>query len=267
MNSQFIDTHAHLYGDEFAEDLPDVIDRAIQAGAQHLFIPSTDLPSAIKAKKLWEIYPGLCYPMIGLHPEDIPSNSKEMLEPMEEILKHPHPYIGIGEVGLDYYWDTSYKEEQKRVFRIQIEWSLEYQLPLMIHAREAHHDLVELVAHYKNESSLCGVFHCFTGTVEEALELLETFPRFVLGVGGVSTFRKSILPEVLPHIPIERIVLETDSPYMAPVPFRGKRNEPSFIPYIANKLAEIYGVSVGEVMETTTQTALRMFSKHINNDR
>ena len=256
----YIDTHAHIYGEEFSEDIDGVIDRARSAGAAGILLPSTDEASANNAVALCGRYAGFLYPMLGLHPEDVTADYGEVLLRMEKKLQKPHPFVAIGEVGLDFYWDTSMKKEQTNAFCRQVEWSLEYCLPLMIHSRAAHHELVECVKPYAGEKALCGVFHCFSGSPEEAAELLDTFPSFLLGIGGIVTFKNSALPEVLAgSVPLNRIVLETDSPYMAPVPHRGKRNEPSFVPCIINRLAEIYQVSPEEVAEITTRNAVEMF--------
>jgi TatD DNase family protein len=253
----FIDTHTHLYGDEFKDDIDEVVARAQAAGAGKLFLPATDLPSAEEACRLSRRYPGVCYPMLGLHPEDLPDNYSQILDSMEQLLKQPHPYIGIGEVGLDFYWDSSKAEQQCEAFSRQAEWSLRYGLPLMIHFRGAQQALVDCLTPF-GKDRLSGVFHCFSGTADEAAKLLE-FPHFKLGIGGIVTFKKSKLPEALKQVPLRRIVLETDAPYMAPVPFRGRRNEPSFLPSVIQKLAEVYGTTTEKVMEVTTANALETF--------
>ena len=177
---------------------------------------------------------------------------------MHNLLQGPHPYIAIGEVGLDYYWSRDFADEQLKAFEEQVKWSVETQLPLMIHCRKAQNEMVAIMRRYAHQLP-GGVFHCFTGNQKEALELLS-FPQFALGIGGVSTFKSSHLREDLPAVvPLNRIVLETDSPYMAPVPLRGQRNESSFIPHIINTLATSYGVTPDEVARITTETALRLF--------
>ena len=200
--------------------------------------------------------------MMGLHPTDIEDDYKQVLADMEKLLAVPdHPYIAVGEVGLDYYWDKSKAKEQEETFRIQIEWAIKYHLPLMIHSRSAHRQLVTAITEYMGES-LTGVFHCFGGTTEEAEELLQ-FPGFVLGIGGVVTYKNSPLPETLKNVPLERIVLETDSPYLAPVPYRGKRNESAYIVEVLRKIAEIYNVSEQEAEDITNSNVRRIF-KHLN---
>ena len=254
----FIDTHAHLDGEEFRQDLPQVVERARAAGAIKVFLPAVDETSALSAIALSAQYIGFLYPMLGLHPEGLPADWQEMLGRMKQLLQKPHPFIAIGEVGLDLYWDTSRREEQITVFQEQVKWALEYDLPLMIHCRKAQSELLQCLQPYVDEERLRGVFHCFSGTAEEAAQLLQ-FPHFCLGVGGILTFRKSQLPQVLSSVPLHRLVLETDSPYMAPVPHRGQRNEPSFVPIIAERLAQVYGIGADEVERVTTDNALRLF--------
>ncbi|MBQ8097988.1 MAG: TatD family hydrolase [Bacteroidaceae bacterium] len=256
---QFIDTHAHLYGEEFLSDIDEVLSRARQSGAHKIFLPSTTMQSAFQASQLSERYPGFLYPMLGLHPEDIPQGDYHSeLAKMEKLLSAgSHPFIGIGEVGLDFYWDASRREEQLEVFRIQVGWALKYDLPLMIHSRSAHADLMACLEPFRG-SGLRGVFHCFTGTAAEARDLLS-HSGFMLGIGGVVTFKKSALPEALREVPLSRIVLETDSPYMAPVPHRGKRNESAFVPEIIARLAQLYSVGPDEVALQTTRNALGLF--------
>ena len=254
----FTDTHAHLYGEEFADDLDEVIARARAAGATRIFLPPTDLRSTESAVKVCSRYPGLCFPMIGIHPEDLGEHPEDDLRAMEEHLQGPHPFIAIGEVGLDLYWDTSRKEEQIRVFHAQIQMALRHGLPLMIHVRNAYPELIEALSDYRGETRLRGVIHCFTGTLGEAQALLHS-GHFALGIGGVVTFKKSTLPQVLREVPLNRLTLETDAPYLTPAPFRGKRNEPSYIPYVIEKLAEIYQVTPAAITEATEATTRALF--------
>lgn len=257
----YIDTHTHLDGEEFVEDIDDVVNRAREAGAEKLLVPGINLSSIPTMQALCDRYPGYVYQMIGLHPEDVKEDWKDVLDKMYSILRESpaRTYIAIGEVGLDYYWSREFENEQLEAFERQVEWSIETRLPLMIHCRKAQNEMVRLMRRYAKDLP-GGVFHCFTGNQHEAAELLE-FDRFVLGIGGVLTFKKSHLPEDLPaSVPLSRIVLETDSPYMAPVPHRGKRNESSFVPHIIRRLAEAYGVTEEEVCHTTTATANRLFA-------
>jgi TatD DNase family protein len=203
--------------------------------------------------------------MLGLHPTDLPENPKPLLDRMEQALENPeHPYVAIGEVGIDLYWDDTRASEQVVALQRQAEWAIRFNLPLIIHSRAAHRLLVDTLLPFADKLP-GGIFHCFGGTAEEAEELLTAFPRFVLGIGGVVTFKKSTLPEVLKTtVPLERIVLETDAPYLAPTPHRGKRNEPAYLTLVVQKLAEIYDVSPAEVERVTTETALRIFPKLAN---
>lgn len=257
----FIDTHTHLDGKEFDEDRDDVILRAKEAGVGKVFIPAIDLPSVDTVLATCSRYPGYAYPMIGLHPEEVKADWSDVLDKMRQRLDQPeHPFIAIGEVGLDYYWSREFEHEQLEAFERQVQWSIEYRLPLMIHCRKGQNEMVNMMRRYKNELP-GGVFHCFTGNEKEAAELLQ-FDNFVLGIGGVLTFKKSHLPETLPAaVPLGRIVLETDSPYMAPVPMRGKRNESAYTLYVLKRLAECYGVSEEKVAETTTANVYRVFGK------
>lgn len=255
----FIDTHTHIDGEEFKDDLDEVIARAKEAGAIQLLLPGINYASLASMKTVCERYPDFIRPMIGLHPEDVKEDYKEVLEKMHALLPEWKGKIcAIGEVGLDYYWSREFEKEQLIAFEEQVKWSIETQLPLMIHCRKAQNEMVKIIRRYEKELP-GGVFHCFTGNQIEATELLQ-FDKFVLGIGGVSTFKKSHLAEDLAAVvPMNRIVLETDAPYMAPAPHRGERNESSFIPYIIEKLAFAYGVSNDELAETTTKTAKEVF--------
>lgn len=257
---QFIDTHCHLDGEEFSADRDQVVRRAREAGVQKVLVPAIDLKSVQTVLDTCRQYPGYCYPMIGLHPEEVRADWREVLSAMRQQLTPDSPFIAIGEVGLDYYWSREFEHEQLEAFEEQVRWSVETRLPLAIHCRKAQNELVSILKKYAKELP-GGVFHCFTGNEQEARELLQ-FDGFVLGIGGVLTFKKSHLPEVLPSVvPLDRIVLETDAPYMAPVPMRGQRNEPAFTAHVLQKLAEAYGVSPQEVAERTTDNATRVFKK------
>ncbi len=252
-----IDTHAHLYDEAFVEDLDACIHRAKASGVSKIFLPAIDLPSVTEVLKLSQIYKGYCYPMIGLQPEEVHADYAEVLSKMEEILKQ-ESYIGIGEVGLDFYWTRDFEKEQLIAFERQVEWAVQYHLPLMIHCRRAQNELLHILKPYQKEL-VGGVFHCFTGNPKEAEHYLE-MDKFCLGIGGVSTFKSSHLRVDLPQsVPLERIVLETDSPYLAPTPYRGKRNESSYILEVCRCLAESYDRTVEEVAKITTNNALRVF--------
>lgn len=256
----FIDTHSHIYGEEFDEDRDAVVQRAVDAGAECILLPNIDANSVGPMLALCDDYPALCRPMMGLHPTELPDDPAPLLRQMEALLATGR-FIAVGEVGIDLYWDASRREEQMDVFRQQIEWSIRYRLPLVIHSRAAHQELMEVMTPFKADLP-GGIFHCFGGTAEEACELLD-FPRFVLGIGGVVTFKKSTLPDILrQHVPLDRIVLETDAPYLAPTPHRGKRNETAYIPLIIDKLAAIYETSPAQIAEVTTATAKSLFKIH-----
>lgn len=246
---KLIDTHCHLDGEEFAEDLEAVVVRAREAGVGAIGIPGIDLSSCDTVLALCRRYPGYCYPMLGLHPEEVKADWQDVLAQIKTKLIDAQ-VVAIGEVGLDFYWSREFEQAQLAAFEEQVRWAVELQLPLMIHCRKAQHEMVAILKRYKEQLS-GGVFHCFTGNEQEAKELLQ-FERFVLGVGGVLTFKKSHLPEVLPAcVPLSRIVLETDAPYMAPVPMRGQRNEPAFVAYVLQRLAEAYGVDAETVAKQT----------------
>ena len=251
-----IDTHCHLDGEEFKEDLEGVIARAHQAGVKAIGVPGINLSSLKTVLDVCRQYPNYCYPMLGLHPEDVKDDWREVLDHIKTFLTSH--IIAIGEVGLDFYWSREFEQEQLEAVEEQVRWSVELGLPLMIHCRKAQNEMVTILKKYKDQLP-GGVFHCFTGNEIEARELLQ-FDRFVLGIGGVLTFKKSHLPEVLPAVvPLSRIVLETDAPYMAPVPMRGKRNEPAFVALVQRRLAEAYGVSEEEVSRQTDANVDRVF--------
>nr|WP_303217273.1 TatD family hydrolase [uncultured Prevotella sp.] len=268
---KIVDTHTHLDGEEFDEDRSEVILRAKEAGVGMVFLPAIDVKTSEAVLKLSHEYPGYAYPMVGLHPEEVKADWKEQLKKIEAILdehltavdglggiKYKSDYIAIGEIGLDFYWSREFEKEQLEAFEKQVEWSYETGLPLMIHCRKAQNEMLHILRKWKDKLP-GGVFHCFTGNQQEAKELLE-YDNFVLGIGGVSTFKSSHLREDLPAaVPLERIVLETDSPYMAPVPYRGKRNESAFVVQVMKTLATAYGVSEEEVAKVTNQNVERVF--------
>lgn len=251
-----IDTHTHLFCEEFDDDRELALIRAKQAGVSRLFMPNIDDTSMEALLDMCDKHKE-CYPLMGLHPTSVDSSWEERLSKVEKVLRSGRKFYGIGEVGLDLYWDKTYVNEQKLAFNTQIEWALEFDLPLIIHCRNAHNELMECMSPYK-ESQLRGIFHSFGGDNAEAASLLE-FKNFMLGINGIVTFKKSSLPETLSQIPLERIVLETDSPYLAPVPHRGQRNESAFIVSTAEKLAAIYEVPIEEIAQQTTTNALKVF--------
>lgn len=252
----FIDTHTHLYTEEFDGDRELAIVRAKEAGVTRMFMPNIDDTSVDAMLALCNSHEG-CYPMIGFHPTSVGADWKSRLSAVRRWLDSPQVFYGIGEVGLDLYWDKTYRKEQMEVFETQVVWALERHLPLIVHCREAYPELLEVLEPYK-KTELKGIFHSFTGTEEVAGRLLD-FPGFMLGINGVVTFKKCTLSEVLPYVPLSRIVLETDSPYLAPVPFRGKRNESAYLLKVAEKLAEIYSVPLEVVARETTANASKVF--------
>ncbi len=270
----YIDTHCHLDGQEFAEDRDAVVQRAREAGCMRIFLPAIDVATCQTVLDVCRQYPDYCLPMLGLHPEEVRADWREQLAAIKSLLAprtsnlEPRTsplaprIIAIGEVGLDYYWSREFEQEQLEAFEEQVRWSAETQLPLMIHCRKAQNELVAILKKYAQDLP-GGVFHCFTGNDQEAAEFLQ-FDRFVLGIGGVLTFKKSHLPEVLPRVvPLDRIVIETDAPYMAPVPMRGQRNEPAYTRYVLTKLAESYGVGEEEICRHTNENVKKVFGIQI----
>lgn len=253
---KLIDTHSHLFVDDFDADRPEVMLRAREAGITHILMPNIDVASVEPMLRVCGEYPGYCFPMIGLHPTEVDANYRDALAALKPLLDE-HPFIAVGEVGLDLYWDKTYKAEQLAALEEQIGWALERNLPLVIHSREAFPELYALFSHYK-ESPIRGVFHSFTGTTDEAHALLE-FSGFTLGINGVVTFKKSTLPDALSEVPLSRIVVETDSPYLAPTPYRGKRNESSYVARVVEKLSEIYALSPDAIADTTYRNACVVF--------
>ena len=258
----YIDTHCHLDGEEFAADRDAIVQRAREAGCTHIFLPAIDAASCQTVLDVCAQYPDFCRPMLGLHPEEVRADWREQLSTIKGLLSsainHQSSVLAIGEVGLDYYWSREFEQEQLEAFEEQVKWAVELQLPLMIHCRKAQNELVAVLKKYAKDLP-GGVFHCFTGNEQEARQLLE-FDRFVLGIGGVLTFKKSHLPEVLPAcVPLDRIVLETDAPYMAPVPLRGQRNESSYIVHVIDCLAKSYEVTPDVIARTTTANVSRVF--------
>jgi TatD DNase family protein len=254
----FIDTHSHLFLEEFAEDLPLVMQRAKAAGVSRIYMPNIDCSTIKPLLDTVARYPDYCFPMIGLHPTSVNSGFREELKVMKEMLEQSHPFVAIGEVGMDLYWDRTFIDEQFEAFETQIQWSAQYQLPLVIHSRDSFEEVYQVIKR-NEDKNLKGIFHSFTGTKEEAERLLQ-FNGFYLGINGVVTFKKSTLPEVLKSVPLERLVLETDSPYLTPAPNRGKRNESANVKDTLLKLAAIYQRPAEEVAEITTINALKIFN-------
>ena len=251
------DTHCHLYVAEFDDDRASMVERAVASGTTRMMLPNIDLESVDRILSLANEQPGHCFPMMGLHPCSVKENYKTVLEEIERLLFNGK-YIGVGETGIDLYWDTTFKQQQIEAFELQVEWALQLDLPVIIHSRESLDLNIEIISR-KQDGRLSGVFHCFGGSVEQAQRIYEL--GFKLGIGGTVTYKNSTLPGVLPEIPSSMIVLETDAPYLTPVPFRGKRNESSYIPIIATKVADILQVSLAELSRLTNENAAEVFGK------
>jgi TatD DNase family protein len=253
----FIDTHTHLYLEEFNTDRDAMIARAVKAGVEKFFLPNIDSTSIESLHKLAEEYPTRCFPMMGLHPCSVKENYKQELAIAHEFLKQ-RKYIAIGEIGLDLYWDKTFFEQQVEAFETQINWALEMDLPIVIHCRDAFNEIYDVLMKFNKLPK--GIFHCFTGTIEQA-EKIIALKNFKLGIGGVVTFKNSGLDKTLEHLDLKHIVLETDAPYLTPVPYRGQRNESAYVSIIARRIAEIKNCNVGHLAEVTTQNAEEIFGK------
>ena len=253
---KIIDTHTHLYLNQFKDDIDKVIQRSIDKGINKFIFPAIDSTHFDDMHDLKNKYPGSIYLMSGLHPTDVKENFKQELEFVVNSLKS-HSYVAIGEIGIDLYWDKTYLKQQQEAFTFQIRLAIKHDLPIVIHCREAFDEIFEILDK-ENCPKLRGVFHCFTGTLEQAQRAIDL--GFVLGIGGVVTFKNGGIDKFLNQIELKHIVLETDSPYLAPVPFRGKRNESSYIVYVIEKLSEIYGLSNEEIADVTTKNAEKVFA-------
>ena len=253
---KIIDTHTHLYLNQFKDDIDKVIQRSKDKGINKFIFPAIDSTHFNDMHDLKNKYPGSIYLMSGLHPVDVKENFKEELEFVVNSLKS-HSYVAIGEIGIDLYWDKTYLKQQQDAFEFQIRLAIKNDLPIVIHCREAFNEIFEILDK-ENCSKLRGVFHCFTGTLEQANRAIRL--GFNLGIGGVVTFKNGGIDKFLSQIDLKHIVLETDSPYLAPVPFRGKRNESSYITYIIDKLSEIYGLPIKEIASVTTKNAEKVFA-------
>lgn len=253
----FTDTHTHLYDEQLAVDEAEMIQRSLDAGVTTMYMPNCDSSTIAPMMSIAEKHPRSCFPMMGLHPCYVKENYKDELDIVSKELA-TRKYYGVGEIGLDYYWDTTFKTQQVAAFEQQIALALDYDLPIVIHSRESLRDCIDIVRRMQN-GKLRGIFHCFGGNADEAQEIVEL--GFYLGIGGVVTFKNSNLPETLKNISPDHLVLETDAPYLAPVPFRGKRNESSYIPLVAKRLAEIKQLSVEEIAIVTTANAAKIFGR------
>ncbi|MFI5156052.1 MAG: TatD family hydrolase [Chitinophagales bacterium] len=252
---ELIDTHCHLYLDEFAADRDAMIERATQAGVSRFYLPSIDSENFPSILAMEESYPGKCHAMAGLHPCSVKANYKEELAYFLQFMSS-RSFSAVGEIGLDFYWDRTFENQQYEAFREQIAWARHFRKPIVIHSRESMQQSIAVVRE-EQKGELSGIFHCFGDSLESAKEIIGL--GFKLGIGGVLTYKNSKLPAVLREIDLEHIVLETDAPYLTPVPFRGKRNESAYLVYILSKLAEIKQLSPQEVARITTQNALNIF--------
>ena len=253
---RLIDTHCHLYSDVFNEDREEAIANAKRMGVDRILLPNVDLQTVAGMHELVENHPGVCYPMMGLHPCDVKSDYETEIAQLFSFFD-THTYCAVGEIGIDLYWDKTTQDIQEKAFLMQVEFALSKSLPIAIHSRNATHRIIEMLKPYKSKG-LTGVFHCFSESVELADEILK-LGGFKLGIGGVLTYKNAGLPEVLKQIDLQHIILETDSPYLPPVPHRGKRNEPAYIRLVAEKLADVKGVSLREVADITTANAEQLF--------
>lgn len=254
----FIDTHAHLYHKQFESDREAMLQRALDAGVTKLFLPNIDQDSEAGMHALAQAHPECCFPMMGLHPCSVGADNDGAMAHIEERLR-AGGYCAVGEIGIDLHWDKTWLVQQQQVFRQHVRWAKELDLPIVIHCRESFAETIAIVEE-ENGPELRGVFHCFTGSAQEA-ERIVALGNFYLGIGGVITFPRGGLFETMQVVGSEHCVLETDAPYLAPVPFRGKRNESSYIPYIAAKLAEATGQSVEAIAQCTTANAETLFRR------
>jgi TatD DNase family protein len=252
-----IDTHSHIYSEEFDADRNEVIQRAKDAGVKNIILPNVDSESLPRMLAVEAEYHNYCHAAIGLHPTSVKQNYKKELEIVHSELKR-RKYIAIGEIGIDLYWDKTYYNEQIEAFQQQIEWALEYDLPIIIHVRDSYKETMKALEPFRG-SKLCGVFHSFTGNIIEALDIIN-FGGFKLGINGIITFKNSGLPETIKDIDIKNIILETDAPYLTPVPYRGKRNESAYVQYVCLQLSKIYNISVLEVDKITSNNASNLFN-------
>lgn len=252
---KLIDTHSHIYSEAFNEDIAEAIQRAKDANVGQIFLPNIDSESIGPMFKLVKEYPNFCLPMMGLHPTSVKENYEEELAICEKWLNE-EKFIAIGEIGIDLYWDKTYLKEQLFAFEKQLTWAVERELPVVIHARDSFSEIFEVLESFKSKK-LTGVFHSFTGNLEQANKAIDM--GFLLGLNGIITFKNSGLDQVVKEIDTEHLILETDSPYLAPTPKRGKRNESAYVALIAEKLAEIHNLSLLEITEITSRNAKSLF--------
>ena len=253
----FIDTHTHLFASEFDNDIDIVIKNALDNGISKMLLPNIDSTTTTKMLQLCDRYPNNCYPMIGLHPCSVKKDNLEKeISHVEQMLSQ-NKFIAVGEIGLDLYWDKSTLDLQKIAFESQIELAKKYKLPIAIHVRDSFDEAIEIVERL-NDYNLSGVFHCFTGNLEEAQRIIN-LNNFYLGIGGVVTFKNGGINKIINQVSLDRIILETDSPYLSPTPFRGTRNESKYLLNIAHKMAELYNIDIEDIAKKTTKNAIDLF--------
>ncbi|MBR4301925.1 MAG: TatD family hydrolase [Bacteroidales bacterium] len=253
---QLIDTHSHLYDEAFDEDIDIVINNALEKGVTKIILPAIDSSTIERQKKLSASYPDIFYQMIGVHPTSIKEDYRKELDVVyNEISTNADSYLAIGEIGLDYYWDTTFAHEQQTALITQIEWANKYQKPVALHVRNAYTEMFEVLE--KHSVDRRGVLHCFSGTLSDAKKAVDM--GYMLGIGGVVTFKKNELAKIVAELPLQNILLETDAPYLAPTPYRGKRNESAYVLNVAQMVAEIKNTSLEQVAETTLQNAVELF--------
>ncbi len=250
-----IDTHAHIYSEDFLHDVDNVLQRAYDNDVKKIILPNIDTASVKRLLDLTDAYPHLCYPLMGLHPTSVAADYREELQALEYWLEK-RKFYGIGEIGIDLYWDRTYLNEQQDAFRYQLKLAKSNQFPVVIHVRDSFDEVYAIIKE-EQDGKLNGIFHCFTGTQTEAEKIVDL--GFLLGIGGVVTFNNSNLSDVIKSIPLQNLVLETDAPYLTPVPKRGKRNESAYLVYVAQAVARIYDVSVNEIAEITSENARNLF--------
>ncbi|WP_321279489.1 TatD family hydrolase [Marinifilum fragile] len=250
-----IDTHSHIYSEDFNDDINQIIENSKEAGVEKILLPNIDSQSIDQMHSLERMFPGYCIPMMGLHPTSVKENFQDELNICKNWL-NSRKYCAIGEIGIDLYWDKTFVKEQQIVFDTQINWALKFNLPIVIHSRESFDEIFEILENYTN-SNLRGVFHSFSGNLEQANKAIEL--GFLLGINGIVTFKNSGLDKTIAEVPLEKLMLETDAPYLAPVPKRGKRNESSYVRYTAQKIAEIYQTKIEKVAEITSYNARNLF--------
>jgi TatD DNase family protein len=255
---RIVDTHSHLFTEEFDADRTAVLRRAKEEGVTRIYMPNIDETTIDRLLQVCEDNSGYCFPMMGLHPTSVNEHFEIALQQIHQcLMTRREQFVAVGEIGLDLYWDDTYLEQQMKVFDIQVRWALGMDLPIVVHCRKAIQYIYKVLYPYKN-TALRGIFHSFTGDPEEA-ELMLQFKRFMIGVNGIVTFKKSALPAILPQIPVERLVFETDAPYLTPVPHRGERNESAYICYTLMKVAQVLGCSPEELADQTSANAMRIF--------